>query len=89
MPAPRTPTCPPGAALLIERPCRRFSQFDLTADALNPKDMGPLASLLPPVQGLFKLKINGEGVLEKGLQRHPNDRDMREFLAQLRGRSSR
>jgi Rieske Fe-S protein len=45
LPAPRTPTCPPGAAPLIERPCRRFSQFDLTADArvLN----GPAPRRLP------------------------------------------
>jgi predicted Zn-dependent protease len=28
-------------------------------------------------------------VLERGLQRHPNDRDMRDFMAQLRGQSSR
>ena len=36
---------PPGGAPLIERPCRRFSQFDLTADArvLN----GPAPRRLP------------------------------------------
>ena len=36
---------PPGAAPLNERPCRRFSQFDLTADArvLN----GPAPRRLP------------------------------------------
>ena len=28
-------------------------------------------------------------VLDKALRRHPNDRDMREFLEQIRGRSPR
>ena len=52
---------------LFERWQQNKYKFDLTADRLNPDDLGPLRRLIPEVGGLFALDVSGEGALNKGI----------------------
>jgi len=52
---------------LFERWRHNDYKFDLSADNLNPDDLGPLRHLLPDISGLFAINIEGEGALSKGV----------------------
>src|SRR5262249_26342870 len=52
---------------LFERWRHNDYKFDLSADNLNPDDLGPLRHLLPDINGLFAINIEGEGALSKGV----------------------
>ena len=52
---------------LFERWRHNDYKFDLSADHLNPADLGPLRNLIPDVSGLFAINIEGEGALSKGV----------------------
>ncbi len=43
-------------------------KFDLSAESLNPKDLGPFHSVFPDIGGLYKLKVAGEGELNSGIK---------------------
>ncbi len=47
---------------------RENYKFDLTATNLNPRDLGPFYSVFPDIDGLYKLKVAGEGRLENGIR---------------------
>lgn len=52
---------------LFERWRQNNYKFDLTADHVNPDDLGPLRHLIPDISGLFAIRLEGEGALAKGV----------------------